>query len=54
MKKVTHVVALIVVTGAAFCVTPAGQALVHQYPVLAPIAAGLATLAALYFNPQKQ
>jgi hypothetical protein len=53
MKIITHVYAVIVAAASAFLATPAGIALLHQYPKLVPIIAGLAGLAALYHNPAK-
>jgi hypothetical protein len=51
-KKVTYAIAVGVAAIAAFFVTPAGQALVHQYPVLVPIAAGFGVLATLFHDPK--
>jgi hypothetical protein len=51
-KKATHVIAVAVLAAAGFFMTPAGQALVHQYPYIEPLASGLAVVAALYHNPK--
>lgn len=39
-KKVTHVFAAALATAAAFVITPAGKALIGQYPLLSAAAAG--------------
>jgi hypothetical protein len=52
VKAVTHVVAAILAAGAAFLVTPAGQALVHQYPKLSVVSGLVFTLASLYHDPK--
>jgi hypothetical protein len=51
-KKVTHALAAVVVAAAGFFLTPAGQSLLHQYPVLVPVASGLGALALLYHAPK--
>lgn len=51
MKKLTHIIAVILTAATAFLVTPAGIALVHQYPIVAALAAALA-VATTYFNPK--
>jgi hypothetical protein len=53
MKKVTHVLAAISAAIVAFSVTPAGQAVIHQYPVLSGIAGALGAISAWYHNPIK-
>lgn len=50
-KKVTHVFAAALATAAAFVITPAGKALIGQYPLLSAAAAGILALAAVYHNP---
>jgi hypothetical protein len=52
ISKVTHIIAIIGAGVTAFVLTPAGQALIHQYPKLAPIAGAIATLFAVYHNPK--
>lgn len=52
-KKVTHLAAVAIIAIAGFLETPAGKALVSQYPHLAPIASGIGVLVALYSNPTK-
>ena len=52
MKKITHVFAVVLAGLAAFVVTPAGQALVHQYPWLSGIVGVIVSLAAVYHNPK--
>jgi hypothetical protein len=49
-KVITHVFAGIATALAAFAVTPAGMALVKQYPYLAALFA-MATAAAVYHQP---
>jgi hypothetical protein len=53
-KKLTHVFAAVMAAAAAFVVTPAGKALLSQYPALSAAAAGILALAALYHNPVAQ
>jgi hypothetical protein len=53
LKAVEHVFALVGTAAMTFIVSPAGQAIVHQYPVLAPITSGLAFLLAYYHTPSK-
>jgi len=50
-KKVTHVFAAALAAAAAFVITPAGKALVGQFPLLSAAAAGILALAAIYHNP---
>jgi hypothetical protein len=52
MKTITHVFAVGIVAVAGFFVSPAGVSLLHQYPVLVPVAAGIGALAALYHSPK--
>ncbi|HLV96897.1 MAG TPA: hypothetical protein VKS44_17015 [Candidatus Acidoferrales bacterium] len=53
-KKVTHAFAAALAAAAAFVITPAGKALLGQYPVLSAAAAGILALAALYHDPVAQ
>lgn len=53
-KKVTHVFAAVLASAAAFVITPAGKALIGQYPLLSAAAAGILALAAVYHNPVAQ
>ena len=53
-KSITHVLAVIAAAAAGFLASPAGHAVVAQYPVLAPVAAGIAIVASLYHNPTKE
>lgn len=50
-KKVTHVFAAALAAAAAFVITPAGKALIGQYPIFSAAAAGILALAAVYHNP---
>lgn len=52
ISKITHVVAGLFAALAAFALTPAGEAIIKQYPHLAVIAVFLPTLAGLYKSPQ--
>ena len=51
-SKVTHILALVLGTVAAFLVSPAGQALILQYPHLSVVAGLITGIAALYKTPQ--
>ena len=51
VSKVTHVIAAVLASIAAFALTPAGQALIAQYPHLAVVSGLVATLASLYKAP---
>jgi hypothetical protein len=51
VSKVTHVIAAVLASVAAFALTPAGQALIAQYPHLAVVSGLVATLASLYKAP---
>lgn len=53
-KKVTHVFAAALAAAAAFVITPAGKALIGQFPLLSAAAAGILALAAVYHNPVAQ
>jgi hypothetical protein len=50
-KTITHVFAVALAAVAGFVVTPAGQAVIHQYPVLSGLAGVILTLAAVYHVP---
>lgn len=52
-KSVTHVFAVLVAALAAFAVSPAGQALVKQYPYLSGLAGVVIALSAVYHSPLK-
>ena len=54
MKKATHIFAWGLAAVAAFMVTPAGQALVHQYPIVSGISGVILALAAVYHEPKTQ
>jgi hypothetical protein len=51
VSKATHVIAAVLASVAAFALTPAGQALIAQYPHLAVVSGLVATLASLYKAP---
>jgi hypothetical protein len=51
-KTITHVFAVILAGLAAFAVSPAGQAVVHQYPKLSGVVAAIVALSALYHSPK--
>lgn len=53
IKPLTHVIAVGIAAIAGFLVTPAGQALIRQYPVLVPVATGIGVIAALYRTPRQ-
>lgn len=53
MKKITHVLAVAAAAVAIFFASPAGHAVLMQYPVIAPLANGLAMIMAIYHNPIK-
>lgn len=50
-KKFTHVLAVILGGAVAFAASPAGQALVHQYPILSGVLGVVSVLGAVYHNP---
>ena len=52
-KKLTHIIAAAVIALWAFAMSPAGHALLQQYPKLAPIASGLCVLFSLYHEPNQ-
>jgi hypothetical protein len=51
-KTITHVYAVAVVAVAGFFMTPAGIAVLAQYPKLVPIVTGIAGIAAVYHTPK--
>jgi len=53
MKTITHVFAFIGAAVWAFLATPAGQAVLHQYPILSAIIGALGTVGLVYHNPLK-
>lgn len=53
IKPLTHVLAVGIAAAAGFFATPAGLAIVKQYPVLVPVAAGIGVIAALYRTPRQ-
>jgi len=54
MRRITHVFAALAAAVMAFIVTPAGQALVHQYPILSGIIGVLGAAGAVYHQPERQ
>jgi len=52
VKTITHVYALIAAAIGAFLLTPAGSALLTQYPKLASLLA-VATVLGIYHSPAK-
>jgi hypothetical protein len=52
-KNATHYLAVILIGAIAFLESPAGQAVVKQYPHLEPALGLLTTIAALYHVPLK-
>ena len=52
LKTITHVFAVVLTGAVAFAVSPAGQALVKQYPKLAGVIGIIAALGALYHEPK--
>lgn len=53
-KAVTHGFAVVLSGAVVFAVSPAGQALVHQYPKLAGALGIVTALGSLYHNPVKE
>lgn len=53
MKRITHIFAAIATAVFGFTMTPAGQSLIHQYPVLSTVVGLGLTLKALYHNPKE-
>jgi hypothetical protein len=52
MKTITHIYAAVAVAVGGFLLTPAGVAILHQYPRLASLLA-LAAALGVYHNPVK-
>ena len=52
-KKITHVFAVVFAGAVGFAATPAGQALIHQYPVVSGMAGVLTALFAVYHDPKR-
>ena len=56
IKAITHVLAVAGAAAAAyvlhFAATAAGQALLHQYPFIAPFIGALGVFAAVHYNPK--
>ena len=52
MKKITYILGAVLSAGAAFAVTPAGQALIHQYPILSGVVSIIGILGALFHTPK--
>lgn len=50
-KNITHVLAVVLSAVAGFVVTPAGQAVIKQYPVLSGVTGVVLMLAAVYHIP---
>jgi hypothetical protein len=53
MKTLTHIMAVVLSAVVGFAATPAGQSVVHQYPILSGVFGVLGVLAAVYHQPQK-
>lgn len=52
-KNITHVFAVVLAAATTFIASPAGQSLVHQYPVLSPVVMGIVAIAGVYHTPLK-
>jgi hypothetical protein len=52
IKGLTHVFAVVGLAIVGFVVSPAGQAVVKQYPVTSGIAGAIVALGAIYHQPQ--
>lgn len=52
-KVATHWLAVGIAAAAAFAISPAGQALVAQYPKLSGLVAVIAAIGALYRTPRQ-
>lgn len=52
-SKLTHVLAVAIVAAYGFFQTPAGQAVLTQYPKLVALSTALGLLVTLYINPRK-
>ena len=53
MKAITHVFAVIGAAAWGFLATPAGQAVLHQYPILSALVGAVSTVFVVYRNPLK-
>lgn len=51
MNRLTHILAVVIAAAGAFALSPAGKALVAQYPVLSSVSAIVVMIAALYHQP---
>lgn len=51
-KSITHFAAVVIAAVSAFVLTPAGQAVLAQYPKLATIGGGIGAILALYHSPK--
>lgn len=52
ISKLTHVLALGAAAVYGFILSPAGQAVLKQYPHLEPVVTGIVMIAGLYFSPK--
>lgn len=52
-KKITHVFAFVGAAAMGFIATPAGQALVHQYPIISAVTGMAGALIAVYHAPKQ-
>jgi hypothetical protein len=52
LKTITHVFAVVLAAVVTFAVSPAGQALVKQYPKIAGVFGILVALGAVYHEPK--
>lgn len=52
-KMLTHIIAVVIVGIGSFAITPAGKALILQYPKLSVIVAAAAMLGTLYHTPKE-
>ena len=53
MSKLTHIFALLGAAVWGFLATPAGQAVLHQYPILSALSGAVSTIVMVYRNPHK-
>jgi len=53
MSKLTHIFALLGAAVWGFLATPAGQAVLHQYPILSALSGAVSTVVMVYRNPHK-
>lgn len=51
-KFATHIFAVIFGGAMAFVMTPAGQALIHQYPIVSGVVGVLSAVSAVYHTPK--